>query len=402
MKLSSSILTKESKELSVADGIDKEKEFRLLLKVSDTTLDSANHVVTEQLLTMFEKKLNKNIPFLAFHDMEKPLGRTVRGYIENKSLFAEVRVPRDWDYGVDTNQFIKGVEADVMTESSIGAKITDGECSICKKQIFISRKGEKFDDFCWDHRPGNTYKGKLAKWMLNKGDLIEVSSVTSGANHNTETIDYTRGLISETEALKGFEFDDENLLSILPFLDDVADVIKSQGAQRSYFLPSKKDGEPEGDPDMSTELETKLATHLGKASTLIDGLPSDQADAVGKIIDEYQKLKGDHDTLKATADVNEKKAEKYDSSVDSIIDAALKSGAQAEGDEFDKEEWTEILKGYGNLKLVAKQKAKWDEIADEELGNPNGRQSDESDLNKGLKSKTDKDAVAEDLSAYLL
>lgn len=399
MKLESNILVKESKELNVSDDIDKEKEFRLLMKVSDTKLDSQFHVVTKQLLEKFEQRLNNRLPFVAFHDMEKPMGRSVRGFIKQNSLYGEVRVVRGWNYGVDTDQFIKGVLADVMTESSIGARITDGECSVCNKQIFISRKGEKFDDFCWDHRPGRTYKGKLAKWMLKDGELIELSSVTSGANYNTETIDYTRGLISETDVLEKFEFG-EDISCILPFLDDAVEVIKSaKDSPPSYFIPPKPGKKPEGDPEMANELEQKLATHLGKASTMIESLPSDQADAVGKIIDEYQSLKKEHETLKQTAGTNKDKADKYDKSVDSIITAALKSGVQAEGDKFNKEQWEAILKGYGDLTLVAAQKKKWDDEADEELGDPNGRQSDENELRRKSQKSDETD---EEWQAYLI
>ena len=403
MRVLAKILTKESKEATASDDVDSEKLFRLIAEVSNTETDSHSHVVSEKFLKTMRGQLNSGkVPFIGDHNMEKMIGRSVSGKMEDGTrLIGDFDILRNWNYGVDTNEFIKGVEASMLTDVSGGFKIKAASCTICKKQAFISRKAESFEDKCWDHLPGRKYKSQIAKWLLEEGDLIEVSSVPSGANQNTEILDYTKQMMGDVEFFEKFEVGDD-LSGILPFLDDTCELIKSyqEHPNSSIFLPKKI---PTGGKTMSAELEQILATHIGKASTVFKELPTDQGDAVGKIVEGYQTLHDAHETLKSEVDDYKTKAESYDTYVDSRIEKALKFGIQADGEEFDKDSWERILKGYGDLQLVEIQSKKWEDAADKELGEEGAtsKQSDEEAARRKSKPGDDSDEeTAEEYEEY--
>ena len=293
MKILSKILTKESKEATASDDVDSDNIFRLVSEVTNTAVDSHHHFVSEKFMKQMRTQLNTGkIPFVAGHNMNRVLGKCRSGKMESNDtrLIAETDVLRGWNYGISSDEFIKGVENEMLTDVSGGYRIKAASCTICNKQAYISRTAESFEDKCWEHLPGRKYKGKVAKWKLEEGEIIELSVVPVGANHNAEILDYTKQLVEETELLKGLDIG-EDFGSILPFLDETHELLKSYKSNPSYSIPTKHKG------GGTMSLEQTLATQLGRASTMIKELPSDQGEAVGKIIDAYNALNDEHTTL---------------------------------------------------------------------------------------------------------
>ena len=396
MKILSKILTKESKDATASDDVDSDNIFRLVSEVTNNEVDSHYHFVSEKMMKQMRGQLNSGkIPFVAGHDLNKVLGKCKSGKMQDNDtrLIAETDVLRGWNYGISSDEFIKGVENEMLTDVSGGYRINAASCTICNKQAYISRSAESFEDKCWDHLPGRKYKGKIAKWNLEDGEIIELSVVPIGANHKSEILDYTKELAAETELLKGLEIG-EDFSPILPFLDETYELLKSHKTNPVFSIPK-------GSEKMA--IEQVLSMQIGRASTLIKELPSDQGEAVGKIIDAYSTLNDEHTTLKAEVDTYKEKAEAYDKYENSLIADALKYGIQAEGDDFDKEKWEKVLKGYGDLELVGLQTEKWKKEADEEFGKENGggRQTDEEKAKHKSKSEEEnEEADVDEFDGY--
>ena len=412
MKYPSKILNKASDRARVSENIP-ENEYRLMMEITNTQPDSHYHIITEDLVKKFKKQINGDLPFISNHEMGKPLGNFVRGYIDDERLIAEASVLRDWNYGISTNEFIKGVEGDKLKDVSIGARVKDVECNICGKQAFISRKARSYDEVCWEHRPGQVINSKLIKnktvyWIVNDGYLVEVSSVISGANHNAKILDHTKKMAEEIDLFSAFEADDTFFDDILPFLDDAADLMKSaidDDPHYAHLLIKSKNGSTSypnhngGTTDMS--LEQELAKLQGEASAFIDDLPDEPAKAVKAIIEKCKTLATENTTLKSDVDTHKADADKYNAHRDTVIEAAVASGVIAEGETFNKEEWTEILKGYSNLELIDKQEAAWKKDAETSAPEGEGRQSVDGAPN-GKTEKTEESVVIlDDADSYL-
>ena len=396
MKILSRILTKESQDATASDDVDSDKIFRLVSEVTNNEVDSHHHFVSEKFMKQMRAQLNTGkIPFVAGHDMDKVLGKCRSGKMQDNDtrLIAETDVLRGWNYGISSDEFIKGVENGMLTDVSGGYRINAASCTICNKQAYISRSAESYEDKCWEHLPGRKYKGKVAKWNLEDGEIIELSGVPLGANKKSEILEFTKQLADETELLKGLEIG-EDFSIILPFLDETYEILKTHKSNPVFSIPEK------GADKMANE--QVLATHIGRASTLIKELPSDQGEAVGKIIDAYSALNDEHATLKSEVETYKEKAEAYDKYENSLIADAIKYGIQAEGDDFDKEKWEKVLKGYNDLELVDLQANKWKKEADEEFGEENGggRQTDAEKAKKKSESGDEGENEETDVNEY--
>ena len=404
MRVENKILKYDTEGLTLSASINKETHFGLIAECSNKQPDSQSHIVAERFLKKMGQQLNKNrVPFIAYHDMRMPLGRSIRGILkevgDDTRVLGEFKIKRDWNFGADTNEFIKGVEDGTLEDVSIGAKVRDVTCNLCGKQAFISPKGQKHSDFCWDHFPGQVFDNKKAMWILNDGYLIEVSSVMSGANPNAEILDYTRSLASEIEAFN--KFDDPDFESILPFIDDASEVLKSAwdaGRQRSFFFDTSRNNKPHEPGGSNVELTEKLAKLQGQANTIIKGLPSDAVEAIGQVLNKHADLIEAHTALQNEKESLEAKAKQYDAYYDECVADAIKLGVIAEGEDFAKEKWTKLLKGYDDLSLVDLQKAKWKKDAATSAPEGEGRQS--SDEIPNSRKSTDGDAYWDDDSSY--
>lgn len=399
MRVNTTILRKESVAASQAEGFDSEKNFVVIGVCSDSSPDSHHHVVHKDLLKKYEQALKtEKIPLIAYHDLKMPLGKSFDAYMQNDNgVVGKWVVPRNWNYGVDTNEFIKGVESGALDSLSVGSRIRDMRCMVkgCEKHAFLSRAAEHPSQKCFQHLPGRVYKGETAHWDIRDGYIFEVSSVTSGANYNAKFFDQTKQMAEEAEFMKSFELGHDGMDLLMPFIDDVSELLKSayDPNKRTFFLPNPEPGgEPEGDEIV--ELKEQVAVVIGQASATFDNLPKDHAEALEHIVTEAQKAVKECTTLKAEAAANKEKLDAYEAFTNEKINEALKSGVQAEGEKFDKDAWEKILKGYGDLLLVEKQKSIWDEQADDELDDQEGGHIDHDD--KSGKSKKSKKGADDD------
>ena len=391
---------------NLADGVDTEKVFRLVAEVSNTKTDAHYHVIMPDFLTdMAQTMKTKKTPFLLDHNTDQKIGKSIDGYTEGEDMkmraLGVFDVPRDWNLKVDTNEFIKGVKNDALDAVSVGIRVKDATCNLCKKQvpksIFDLFMGDP-EKLCLKHRPGREYKNKLAKWNINKGFLNEVSSVYAGANYTAEIIDYTKAMLSQTDMYK--DITDSDLDNIMPFMPELSDVTKMDPAllptlhtqQFSFPNPFNLNPKPNRGKDMSNEMdfEKELAKLCGQASAFMKELPEDPIKAIGKIIEDHQTVIADKKKLESDLAESKVKADKFDEHYNEKIETALKYGVIAEGEDFDKDKWEKILKGYGDLSLVDIQLEKWQEEADEELPDEQGRQSKDLKPSKA-KGKSDDD-----------
>ncbi len=116
--------------------------------------------------------------------LELPLGRTFYGEVQNdgetQQLFAKAYLLRDYQPNpqgsANTNELIRGIQAGVISDLSIGFKVIDGawyRCSICGNDMMRSQKCQ--------HYPGYTYDGERAFAWVEGARLSEVSFVFDGA-----------------------------------------------------------------------------------------------------------------------------------------------------------------------------------------------------------------------------
>lgn len=372
---------------NLADGIDTEKEFHLVAECSNTETDAHYHNIMPEFLGKMEKTLNKKkTPFLLDHNIEQKIGKSVKGYTEGEDmkmkLFGQFRIPRDWNLKVDTDQFIKGVENETLDAVSIGIRVSKVLCNICEKNAPTSIWDFFFpsDKTCVDHRPGRQYKSKLAKWLVYDGSLGEVSSVYAGANYKAGIVDYTKAFLSQTDFYK--DMTEEDLECVMPFIPEFSSMAKAfpmSMSDKEFSFPAHlinpNPPKPPTNGGNDMDFEKELAKLSGQASVFMKDLPDDPVKAMQKVIEECQTLKTEKEETDQKLAAAEAKAKKFDEYYDSRVEKAIEFGIIAEGEDFEKDDWTEILKGYNNLKLVEKQLAKWEAEADEVLPAQDGPQA---------------------------
>lgn len=401
-----------TEQANLSDGIDIEKEFDLIAEVSNTKTDAHYHMIMPDFLSKMADTMKKSkTPFLLDHNTQQKLGKSIDGYTVGEEMkmraIGKFRIPRNWSLKVDTNEFIKGVENGTLDAVSVGIRVKKLDCSICKKPPPLTFSEVFFGDpkkLCFNHRPGRKYKKEVAKWYIHDGSLGEVSSVYAGANYTAEIRDYTKMILSEAEAYK--DFTDSDLENIMPFMPEFSEIAKSYptlaGVDKEFSFPqhliNPNPKTPTGGNDMDHEKE--LAKLIGQASTFMKELPDDPMKAIQKIVDECQKLHTDKTKAEANLAESKKKADKYDEYYNARIEKAIEFGVIAEGEDFDKEDWTEILKGYNKLSLVDKQMAKWAVEADEELPEEFGRQSVETKQTDLKKNTSDDEQTFDDWEYY--
>ena len=372
MILEGLILQKASAEASGASGVDTEKEARIIAQCSDAQPDFHNHIIDPRLLEKFAKSLDtEQLPFLADHrfSTQNLMGRSIRGYTEGEGdamkAFGEWSIPKTSSKPI-IKDFLEGVENGLYNAVSVGLTVKEARCTICKKHAFISRTAKKWSEYCLDHYPGREYKGKKALWNLVDGRLLEVSNVVKGANHNAKIKEEAHALSMQVEGLESF-LKDADFDAVLPFMDDIHTVAKSQlmrdGKTPTFFLPTAppRRTENKGETDVELdEMQQALAKIHGRAGTLVKDLSPEPLKALEEVVSELAATQEAKAAVGATVAEYKAKAEKFDRYLDALIEAATKSGVEAEGDAFNKEAWEKILKGYDDPELIATQKEKWD------------------------------------------
>lgn len=153
-------------------------------------------VLHENLLRKFVADINKGISLQLNHNSRHlPTGKSFGSRLQEdvaesgdyiKSVYGEFYIDRgrQLEAGISTDDVIKGVEAGVISDSSIGFTASQWECSIC---------GNDIRDF-WScpHIPGKKYavthdgEDLIEKCVVNvgedgEGEILENSLVYSGA-----------------------------------------------------------------------------------------------------------------------------------------------------------------------------------------------------------------------------
>ena len=360
MILEGIILQKKSADASAATGIDTEKDARVIAQCSDAQPDYHNHIIMPGLLGKFAKSLDtEQLPFLADHafSTKNLMGRSVRGWTEGEGeamkVFGEWSIPKQSSKEI-IKDFLEGVENGLYTAVSVGLSVGEARCNICNKHAFISRKAKKWSEICLDHYPGHEYKKKKALWNLIDGMLLEVSNVVKGANPNAK---YKEETIAMSEQIKGLDslFKDADFDAILPFVDDIHQIVKSQlkanGSGTDFsFSKGSPYRLPKGDDNVDLqELEQELSKLHWRAGLIVKELPDDALKALEKVVTELEQTQKDKAEAEANAAMYKEKSEKYDTLLSNVVQKALKSGVEAEGDAFEKDKWEKMLTSYGDF-----------------------------------------------------
>ena len=413
MILEGMILQKESADASRASGIDTEKEARIIAQCSDATPDYHNHVMDPVLLGKFAKSLeDEELPFLSDHSFSTKnlMGRSVNGYTEGEGdtmkVFGEWSIPKTSSKEI-IKDFLEGVDNGLYNAVSVGLNVIEARCNICSKHAFISRKAKKWSDICLDHYPGREYKKKKALWVLKDGRLLEVSNVVKGANPNAKYKEEALAMSEQIKSLdslfKGADFD-----AVLPFVDDIHTIVKSQlqASNRTTGFsfptdPSRKTEFIEGDEKMELEeIQQELSKMQWQAGLLVKELPDDPIKALQKVISELDQSLKDKVEAEANAAKYKEKSDKYDKLLANVVAKALKSGVEAEGDDFDKDKWEKMLTSYGDfdegIGMIAAKRAEWDKKKEKTLPEGEGPQ-----IEGGSQEGTHKSETFDDADAFL-
>lgn len=159
--------------------------------------ETAYHTVLhENLLRKFVTDINKGISLQLNHNSyQLPTGKSFGARLQEdvnesgdyiKSVYGEFFIDRDrqLEAGISTNDVIKGVEAGVISDSSIGFNATEWKCSICGNDIR--------DWWSCSHIPGKKYavtrndEDSVEKCVVivgenGVGEILENSLVYAGA-----------------------------------------------------------------------------------------------------------------------------------------------------------------------------------------------------------------------------
>ena len=385
------------------DAGNKPKHYKLLGECSNNSTDFVFDVMAKSSLQSFSKSLKARTTLLAHHDTKSIIGFSTDGIfkeVEGKMLTeGNFSVQRDWKYmGIDTEEFIKGVEGNSLLDLSIGARVGKRLCGIesCGKEklsflawLFGAADDDE-DTYCTEHVAGEEYDGVTATNLLENCKLMEVSSVYAGSCPDAQFLDKVCNLADMNKDVRVSADDIRNNGIFLPEIGGIleANIVNKQ---RSISLPElTKEPKLTPSPDSKTgkkgdnnvALEEKVIELRTEAVKLIPGLPSDPSSALEQFIKSAEEWKSELAKLQNEAVDSKHKINAYNEVHEGIIKEALESGVKARGDKFKTETWRGMLEN-SNFNEIAAYKEQWDKEHEHNAG-PDGKKilDDKNDKEK--------------------
>ena len=369
-------------------AIDADIEFLIVAEVSNTNLDAKFRVMDLQSLKNFARDLEASVPFLASHNMSMPLGRSIGGKFDasGERTLGEFKVLRDWNFGVSSDEYIKGVRAGMIPDVSMGCQPSDVTCNLCGKTSFMFSWNWESDEVCMKHFPGETYDGKQATVTIVDAELVEVSGVVAGATPGAEVLEYAHraSVASGCNVSPGAVRQIRSWVSTaLPFLERGSGIaftgsglplqVSSSGAATGAAVePVKKTG------GVSMDMEQAVAQFHGRARGLLDTVPSDAIASLETVLDALETSQSEVTRL----DAEVSRLKRYESLYTAIeaaeIEAAVQSGIRAKGDAFDADSWKGIF-GALTIQQIRVQAAEWEAEAERVLGDGSRQTADAPD-----------------------
>lgn len=385
-------------------------------EISNQNLDSYYTKMAESSLRNYSEDSNSGVAFQNSHkSRELGVGYVIHGeYIEqDKRVLADIYTVRGikLNADLDTDNFIKGIEAGLIRDVSIGFKSGPGykeTCNLCGESYWsydcrhiAGMMYEMADDPTADPTNQNTNEQMAFVWIEN-ARLSEVSAVYDGATPDAMILTKARreqraGRLSgrlQTEIQKRFHIDlheprktfggseqrmDEKE-NERPILEDSqfeerseTNMTDLEKAQQAQIDAQAKTTLAEG---RAVEAESKLTTAETRATTAearvteleaeiragADGIDGLEIAADAKAEDVVRSIRSHVDKIAPMA----KQADGFRSSA---IDEAVKSGIRLFGDAFDEEKRRATLSKL-ELSEIQETAFDWDTRATEKFGKP--------------------------------
>lgn len=196
------------------DEIDLEEFDPVFFRVvaSDQSLDSYYTRMSENTINNFAEDANRGVSLQQSHNGHESLGlgRSLEGTVTGRKGNKQAEmlfytVPGLVSGGVSSENLIKGIQAGIYRDVSVGFSPDFFECSICGGDPFDWRAKWEDEDACW-HWPGLDYKNEKGKtetafaWIHN-ARLNEVSFVYDGANENAGIIAIEKARFAKARGL---------------------------------------------------------------------------------------------------------------------------------------------------------------------------------------------------------
>ncbi len=368
-------LTKRSSALkkriaAAIPNVPEERVFTFEAEISNQNIDSYFTRMAESSLRNYAADAQTGVAFLIGHDHQAlPTGYSLDGQyipdaVNGPRVVADFYTIRDY---MMSNDFIMGVEANLVRDVSIGFK--EGEdfafnCSVCGLSMWdwdcMHIPGMKYDvvqNPQDDPSIQRTIEELCYAWVENAG-LSEVSGVFDGATPGAMIVKATRELRAgrlrpdvQRMLESAYRIQLPKARTIVPVGDP--------NPNREVITMADKD-ETSGAPDKrAIELNQKELRFEATACGVKVESDDDERSVVGKMRQEIERLRP-----------FERQADEGSRLRKILVDETIAEGVRAFGNDFDENAKRTMLDGL-DVDVVCEMRDSWKSIADKVL--PKGR-----------------------------
>lgn len=336
---------------ALSERINDENPFIWPAIISNDRMDSYYTRMHETSLRNYAEDLNAGIAFQNSHrHNELPLGRSLSGEFDavNREVTGYFYTVAGLNLnGVNTNDFIRGIETGIIADVSIGFHGGDYRCSVCDRDLF--------DAEC-THVPGLRYDENLAFAWVRNSRLAETSAVYEGATPGATVLKAERAADAGWLRPEAAQIIEQRYRIKLPGArhawsgaqttkEDVVEGIRELIAK---IVPAAADlDELEG----VRALADQLATTTGERDSARQELEALRAQVAG-----LEPLRAKVAELEPLA--LDGKAYRAD-----LVTEALAEGVRAHGDGFAKETYEGLLAS-APIAVVKRMRDDWRAVAD--------------------------------------
>lgn len=326
--------------------LDENDLYFFRAEISNNLLDSHFTHMSERTLQNYAEDASNGVAFLRGHNWkELPLGYSVSAQYETGT---KQRTVADF-YTVpgmsDTDDLIKRLKAGLVRDVSVGFHGGRAICDLCGQDFWDCRH---FPGLKYEEKDGDTIKTQLATFTIDDARLSEVSGVFDGSTPEAMVLKAQRAAKAGQLTRQQVALLENQYRVALP-------------ATRTFAVSQPKEQEMEFD---TTQVRTLL-----------------KVDSDEKIVEGIQALQ------KRVAEL-EPQAKDGLAYREDLVQDALKEGVRAQGAEFDKPTYEEMLRT-SPLTLVKRFRDDWKKVADKAL--PAGRST--TDEGEQTRKPTKVDAV---------
>lgn len=313
-------------------------------EISSDLLDSHFTHMSMKTLENYARDAQNGVAFLPGHrHNELPIGYSIAGILEQ--VGTKNRVLGDF-YTVsglpETDGLITRMRTGLLRDVSVGFHGGEMRCDICHEDFWDCRH---YPGLKYETKEGDTVRTLLATYEIDGAGLSEVSGVFDGSTPDAMILKAQRAA-KAGELTQDQAYLLENRYRIaLPLTRSFAPAVPKQGESK-----------------MKEEDVVKVRTILGVASE-------------DEIVAGVETLKSRAVTLEAEA--SEGRQYRLD-----LVQEALTQGVRAQGTQFDKTTYEEVLKT-APLATIKRMRDDWKGVADKLL--TSGRQSLDDTEDKGRK-----------------